>query len=134
VRVDEILRGESPPVLEFRGGTRSRAPLTICPSDSILRVRVGDVLAFAFDARVAASPNPVLAVAWVRGQPHPFLMPGAETLTPAAVRDLAALPMTDTRGPSMQGTGPAFYLLAVLVGLLWILVAIVRPPWRTARH
>jgi hypothetical protein len=53
------------------------------------------VLALAFDARVSGSPDPVLAVAWIRGTPHEFLMPGAEVLTLAEVRALAATPATD---------------------------------------
>lgn len=99
VRVDEVLRGSPQSALEFREEVRSGAPLKVCPGDSILRVRVGDVLAFAFDARISSSREPVLAVAWVRGRPHDFLMPGAERLTVSRIRELARMPTTDTSTP-----------------------------------
>ena len=132
VRVDERLRGKSVRFLEFRGGTKSGAPLKICPADSILRVRVGDVIAFAFDARVASSPDPVLAVAWVRGTPHPFLMPGAEVLTLQAVRELAALPMTDTLPLASRAEGTDLPVLPLLAGAVSLLAVLIRPRRRIA--
>jgi len=133
VRVDEVLRGEAPAFLDFREGTRSGVPLTICPRDSILRVREGDVLAFAFDARIAASPDPVLAVAWIRGEPDLFLMPGSETLTLARVRQLAALPATDTlTASSTVDTAPlAAQLLLLGAGACAFVLALRRMPPRT---
>lgn len=126
MRVDEVLRGRSRRALEFRDVVRSGAPLTICPGDSILRVRVGDILAFAFDARVASSPDPVLAVAWIRGTPDDFLMPGAERLTLAEVRSLAALPATDTALPSEERERSIPMIPLLAAGLLGALVRLLR--------
>jgi hypothetical protein len=129
VRVDEVLRGSSEPALEFREAVRSGAPLTICPGDSILRVRVGHVLAFAFDSRVSSSPDPVLAVAWIRGRPDTFLMPGAERLTLARVRELVRLPATDTvpSHPGDKTDGPPVALFVALFGGVALLVLRQRP-------
>ena len=127
VRVDEVLRGSSRSSLELRD-VRSGVPLKICP-DSILRVRVGDVLAFAFDARVSNSPEPVLAVAWIRGRPHEFLLPGAERLTLAQVRALAGLPATDTVASYFaddSGDRPAVLFLG-LFGTVTVLLVRRRP-------
>ena len=122
IRVDEVLRGSSQSSLEFRD-VRSGAPLEFC-RDSILRVRVGDVLAFAFDARVSSSPDPVLAVAWIRGRPHAFLMPGAERLTLAQVRALARLPATDTVTPHV-GDASGDPTAAVFIGLFGAITLLV---------
>jgi hypothetical protein len=85
--------------MEFRESVKSGAPVKFC-SDSILRAHVGDVIAFAFDARIAESPTPVLAVAWIRGAPNAFLMPGVERLTMEDVRALAGAPATDIANPA----------------------------------
>ena len=111
-----------------RGTSRllpSGAPLTICPSDSILRVQVGDVIAFAFDARVSGSPNLVLSAGYIRGTPDDFLMPGVERLTLAEVRSLAALPATDAVSAS-DGPARGVPVVPLLVaGLLAALVFLV---------
>jgi len=121
VRVDEVLRGEGAAGLDFRGGTRSGAPSTVC-GDSILRVHVGDVLAFAFDARIESAPGPVLAVAWVRGIPDDFLMPGAETLSLGRVHELA--PPTVDRPLSSGEPDPA-ELPLVPVAIAGILLSVL---------
>lgn len=124
VRVDEVLRGSPQSTLEFREEVRSGAPLKLCPGDSLLRGRVGDVLAFAFDARISSSPDPVLAVAWVRGRPHAFLMPGAERLTVSQVRALARLPATDTATPH-PGDDSGDPPVAVFLGLFAAITLLV---------
>ena len=123
--VTDVLRGLRTSAMEFRGGTYSGAPLHVCPRDSILRVRVGDVLALAFDARIAGAPNRVLAVAWIRGRPHPFLMPGAEKLTEQQVRGLALLPPTDSRpstsAPSTPGPGEVVFIAAAVATFISVI-------------
>lgn len=128
LRVDEVLRGDAPPFLEFTEGTRSGMPLVVCPGDSILRVREGDVLAFAFDARIPTSRDPVMAVAWIRGEPDLFLMPASETLTLARVRELAALPATDTvtTSSTIPTTPLAAPLLLLGVGICAFVLALRR--------
>jgi hypothetical protein len=128
LRVDEVLRGSATSTLEFRGLTRSGLPLKLCPGDSFLRVKVGDVLAFAFEARVAGSPNPVLAVAWIHGSPDGFMLPGAEKLTIAQVRSLASMPQTDAlAAPSNPSQGvPVWPLLAGVVGGCALLMRVRR--------
>lgn len=124
LRVDELLRGLSDPVIDFRDGVYS-GEATICPGDSILRVRIGDVIAFAFDARLSGSSNPVLTVAYVRGNPDKFLMPGIERLTLAEVRAAAGLPATDTitSRDAAPGQFPVVPLLAAaLLGGLAFLI------------
>jgi hypothetical protein len=119
VRVDEVLRGPLVTSLEFRDVVVSGAPLEVC-DDSILRVLVGDVLAFAFDAHLPGVAEPVLAVAWIRGTPDEFLVPGAERLTLAQARALAGLPPTDTLPEPRSGSRanlPLVPLLGMLAGL-----------------
>jgi hypothetical protein len=98
LRVIEVLRGRSDPVLEFREPVRSGAPLKFC-RDSHLFAHAGDLIAFAFDARVADFPKPVLAVAWLSGTLDPFTMPGVERMTIEDVRVLAGAPATDIVDP-----------------------------------
>lgn len=95
-RVDETFRGRSEPLIEFRHAVQSTPPPAICPGDSVLRVKVGDVIALAFDSRAAGAATPVLAVGYIRGDPDTFLMPDIEHLTLDEVRRLAAMPETDT--------------------------------------
>jgi hypothetical protein len=90
LRVDEVLRGRAPAEIEFVA-FKSGMPLSICPSDSILRVRtVGDRLAFAMDARMPGVPRRIDAVAFIGdSRPHRFLMPEIERLPLRTVRRLA---------------------------------------------
>jgi len=81
LRVDEVLRGRSEASIEFRKEVQSGLPLTICPGDSVLRVRIGDRLAMAFGARFRGVDGPVTAVAFLNRTPDSFLMPGMERLT-----------------------------------------------------
>ncbi len=121
-RVDEVVRGSEGPVIEFRDGLYSGAPIRC--RDSLLRPRVGDVLALAFDATLARYPDPVIGVALVNRKPNRwdrFTMPGVEGITRADVRALAAVPQgptTDIEPPSATrtSTGPSF--LIVFVGIL----------------
>ena len=124
-RVDEVLRGPATTLLDVRDVVRSGAPVKSC-TDSILRVRVGDVMAFAFDARIPGAPDPVLAVAWIRGRPDDFLMPGAEVLTLAKVRSLAALPVTDAAPPGRASPAAESSVPLLLAGTLGALAALVR--------
>jgi hypothetical protein len=96
LRVDEVLRGTSPKRLEFREGVRSGLPLTVCPSDSILRVSMGDRVVMAFGATYEGIEGPVTAIAFLRRTPDEVLMPGMERLTADQVRFLSSLPPTDT--------------------------------------
>ena len=125
LRVVEVLRGRSGPVIEFSEPVKSGAPIKRC-TDSILRVHVGDVIAFAFDARIAESSGPVLTVAWIRGAPDRFSMPGVERLTLKDVRMLAGAPATDTADPRdiPARTVPVAPLL--VAGLLGALAFLLR--------
>jgi hypothetical protein len=126
LRVDEVLRGRSGRFIEFRDGVKSGLPLRPCPGDSILRVRLGYVIALAFDARVGASPRPVLAVAFIHGVPDEFLLPGVERLTLNQVRSLAALPPTDTAGQPPPPTGSIAVIPLAVAAVLGAVVALLR--------
>ena len=117
-RVDEVLRGRSDVVLDFPDGVRSGLPLTICPGDSVLRVRVRDHLAMAFGARYPRIGGPVTAIAFLDRTPDAFFMPGMERLTLGQVHSIANLPPTDT-GPIVkpnERTSPVGLLLIGLIG------------------
>ena len=88
--VDEILRGDPPAVIDF-GGFKSGVPLTICPGDSVLRVREkGERLAFAMDARLPGVEGRIDAVAFVDdSKPDRFMLPKMEQLPLTKVRRLA---------------------------------------------
>jgi hypothetical protein len=117
LRVDEVLRGESDDVLEFRDAVRSGLPLTICPGDSVLYVRVGDRLAMAFGARYPEVDGLVTAVAFLNREPDPFLMPGIERLTREQIRAVADLPSTETV-PIVQDGSQSPPIGLLLVGLV----------------
>jgi hypothetical protein len=121
IRVDETLRGESEPVLDYHSAFVSGAPLAVCPGDSFLRVRVGDVLAIAFDAKLTEYPKPVTAVALVNRKPNEverFLMPGVNHLSLSAVRSLAGLPSTDAQSAVRRiESMPSSIWLPLLTGL-----------------
>ncbi len=118
-RVDQVLRGEAESEIEFRDVVRSGLPLTICPGNSLLRVRAGDQLAMAFGARYRAVAGPVTAVAFLDRTPDSFLMPDMERLTLDQVHAVADLPATDTEpGPLPPVTDPTLPLSLLLVGLI----------------
>jgi len=118
-RVDEVLRGRSEGSIEFREEVRSGLPLTICPGDSLLRVRITDRLAMAFGARFRGVDGPVTAVAFLNRTPDSFLMPGMERLTLRQVRAVSSLPATDTDPPALSpATPPTLPLSLVILGLL----------------
>lgn len=126
LRVIQVLRGRSDSVLEFREPVRSGLPLTLCP-DSRLFVHAGDVIALAFDARVADSARPVLAVAWLSGTLDPFSMPGVERLTMEDVRVLAGAPATDIADPApIPARSVPVIPLVVAVGLIGALAFLIR--------
>ena len=123
LRVDEVLRGRASQRLEFRGGVRSGLPLTLCPSDSILRVSMGDRLAMAFDATYPGATGPVTAIAFLRRTPDPNLMPGMERLTVDQVRFVSSLPETDTEPIATKRAAPLSWLpglLGVIGGLTFL--------------
>lgn len=146
VRVDEVLRGKATPIIEIKL-LYSGVPLKFC-SDSILRVRMADRIAFAFDARISGVAGPVTTVAWVReglaptpppapGSPNEqvesvrdFLVPGVERLAVSEVRALAALPATNTEQVGAHqaalGPWPALATLVVAAGLLGFVVVLRR--------
>jgi hypothetical protein len=117
VAVTDVLRGPMTGGLDFRGGTQTEPPPTECPRDSILRVRVGDILAIAFDG-ASDSPTSVRAVAWVKGRPHRFLMRGAEVLSLREARAVAAMPPTDTVSISPTSRSPHLPILPLVVGAI----------------
>jgi len=57
--------------------------------------RVGEVIAFAFDARLPGVAGPVNTAAWIEGKPHANV-PGVQQLTIDEVRYFASLPDTAT--------------------------------------
>jgi len=96
LRVDEVLRGDAPPIIEV-SGLRSGLPLqgtSACRGDAQLFARVGNVLAIAIDGRYEGRHH-VNTVAWIDGRPNDLVL--AESLTRGQVRRAAAtLPSTST--------------------------------------
>jgi hypothetical protein len=136
-RVDEVLRGRSRQVIEFRHGVYSGIPLRC--RDSLLRPRVGDVLALAFDARFPQYPDPVLGVAFLNRNPtrwDRFTMPNIGHVSRAQVRALAALPrapVTDVE-PRVVKPDPAVPgAPLLLIGAIGGLAFIWRLRWSTLR-
>jgi len=125
LRVIEVVRGRSAPFLEFREPVMSGAPLMFCP-DSHLFVHAGDVIALAFDARVADYPRPVLAVAWLSSTPDPFSMPGVERMTIEDVRLLAGAPATDIADPAPIPARSVPVIPLVVASLLGSLAFLIR--------
>ena len=122
LRVDETLRGRPRDVLDFHDVVRSGLPLMVC-RDSLLRVRVGDRLAFAFGARYSGVSNPVAAIAFLNRTPDPFLMPGMERLTADDVKFVSSLPETDTEPIATKRAAPMSWLpglLGVIGGLTFL--------------
>jgi hypothetical protein len=117
LRVDEVLRGRSEDVLEFRDPVRSGLPLTICPGDSVLFVQARDRIAMAFGGRYPGVDGPITAVAFLNHDPDSFLMPGIERLTGEQVRAIAGLPSTDT-GPIVVDRPESFPIGLLFVGLI----------------
>jgi hypothetical protein len=119
--VDEVVRGSSDPVIGFREGVRSGAPVT-CP-DSLLRPRVGDVLALAFDATLPEYPDPVLGAAFIphASQWDKMTMPGIEGITRGRVRALAALPQAPATDVEPVIESPGSTPPAASLGLLGLL-------------
>jgi hypothetical protein len=129
LRVDEVLRGPSSTVIDFDDPVFANSPYPICPGDSILRVRVGDVLAFAFDAKLPDYPEPVTAVALVNRPPSEldqFLMPGVEQFSRVAIRRFLDLPATDTMRPRQETAGPGHALVVVAFAAIGGLLAFRR--------
>lgn len=132
VRTDEVLRGTADPVIEIKH-LLSGVPLRVC-DESILRVRMNDRIALAFDAQIVGVHGPVTTVAWVREGPAPtpspapgsereqieqvrdFMVPGVERLSVAEVRALAAIPATDSPDVAARELGPD--LLPVIAALV----------------
>ena len=125
LRVIEVVRGRSASVLEFREPVRSGAPLKFC-QDSHLYVNAGDVIALAFDARVAGYPKPVIAVAWLSSTPDPFSMPGVERLTIQDVRALAGAPATDIADRALLPHRSIPVIPLVVAGLFGALAFLIR--------
>jgi hypothetical protein len=121
-QVDEALRGRSRKVLDFRDVVRSGVPLNVC-EDSVLRVRVGDRLAFAFGARYAGVANPVTAVAFLSRPANRFLMPGMERLTADEARFISGLPQTDT-DPANPGRATQSPWMPILFGFAAALLSL----------
>lgn len=93
LRVDEVLRGSAPDIVGY-SAFRSGVPLTVCPGDSVLRVRnVGERLAFAYGARLPGLRGRIDAVAFVgASRPDHALMPGMERLPMWRIRALVGRP------------------------------------------
>ncbi len=80
--------------------------------------RVGDVIAFAFDARLPGVAGPVNTAAWIEGKPHANV-PGVQQLTIDEVRYFASLPDTatgaaDSPVPALPGPSGGQLLLLIL--------------------
>lgn len=120
-RVDEVVRGTAPHVMQIHE-LRSGLPLTICPSDSFAWVMNGDHLALALGALASDGKTRINAVAYVRGSPDSFLMPGVERIPAAEVRELAGLPATDALADQDAGpsSAPLVLLSAILGAGLWL--------------
>lgn len=121
VRVDEDLRGDSPPTLDV-DGLVSNAPARFC--QPMLRVNVGDLIALALDARHSGDPGLVNSVAYIEGNPpdHPDMVT-VERLTAAQVRALAKLPVTDSVASSNRDSFTVSpVLLAIAIGVLAVVV------------
>ena len=116
--VDEVLRGASPSVIEFRTPIPA-ADAHICPGDSLLRVGIRDVIALAYDSRTAGRSERVSAAAFISRPRAPWCMPGIERLSLAEVRRLAALPRTDTEtSPASSETPLAALAIAGAAGAI----------------
>ncbi|MEJ7752872.1 MAG: hypothetical protein WKF46_07995 [Candidatus Limnocylindrales bacterium] len=97
VRVVEVLLGSAADLIEVNG-LKSGLQLSESPScrqSAYLYARVGDVIAFAFDARLPGVAGPVNTAAWIEGKPHANV-PGVQQLTIDEVRYFASLPDTAT--------------------------------------
>jgi len=98
-----------------------------CRQSAYLYGRVGDVIAFAFDGRLAGVAGPVNTAAWIEGRPHD-IVPGPEQLTLDEVRHFASLPDTATAAgdspvpalPGLIGWHPFLLILAAAAGALAI--------------
>ncbi len=65
-RVDEVLRGNPPAVIEVDGFKSAIRLKDVCPTGSVLMVRkAGERLAFAMDGRLDGMPGRIDAVAFV---------------------------------------------------------------------
>jgi hypothetical protein len=93
LRVDDVLRGEAGNEITFDQPIQSGLPLE-CP-DSMLRVPVGSVIALALDAPSEEGGDLLTTAAFMDREPHPFLLPGIETITREQLRRLMDLPDTD---------------------------------------
>ena len=103
LRVDHVLRGVAPPVMELRD-------VVMQPCAGVILVNAGDVIAIAFGAR--EFDTDVNAVAFLRGAPS---RGDIERLTLADVFSAAGRPLpTDLDPPPEFPWGPG--LVAALVG------------------
>jgi hypothetical protein len=109
IRVDEILRGQSPELISFerlQPGGELR-----CPENSYLRVTIGDVVAIASKGELPTvengygydtdKPSPFVAVVYIQGEPALNYMPHMRTMTLAQVRALV-LPETDAEAAPVR--------------------------------
>ena len=90
-RVDEVLRGNPPSVIEVDGFKSAIRLKEICPTGSVLMVRkAGERLAFAMDGRLDGMPGRIDAVAFVGdSKPRRSLLLEMERLPLQKVRRLA---------------------------------------------
>lgn len=116
LRVDTVLRGPPYPenVIEIRH-LHSGLPRVIC--ESVARVLIGDVVAFAFDARDPTG-RPINAFAYIRGVPNE-MVPGIERIT----WDELALLTRPSLEPEPQ-TGSIAGPIVVLIGVLLAVVGL----------
>lgn len=107
LRVDRMLRGVAPPVMELRD-------VVMQPCAGVILVNVGDVIAIAFGAR--EFDQDVNAVAFLRGVPS---RGDIERLTLADVFSLAGQPLpTDPDGSLEFPWGPGLVVALVGAGAL----------------
>jgi hypothetical protein len=122
LELESVLRGSAPNDLEFHG-FRSGAPQPTCPGDSVLWVRLGDRIAFAYGARLSGLDRTINAVAFVDGsRPIKFLNPRMEQLSLERIQSLVELPPTDTLGSdeTAWSSGALLAMLFAAVGLLML--------------
>lgn len=115
LRVDQVLRGATPSegVIEV-AYLRSGLPPKVCPSGSTALVLLGDVIVLAFDAR-AASGERINTLAYIRGTPDDFLMPGVEAISLAELQEIVR-----NAGPA-QNAGPASALAIAALAIVVML-------------
>jgi hypothetical protein len=102
LRVDEVLRGKAPALVDFEA-FESGLSSPGCDPYFVQVGGVGERYAFALDARVADAPDRVNAVALIKSDDADPLTPGAEELSLTKVRRLAGQAADGSTSSSPRG-------------------------------